>query len=149
MKDKAMKRRKEIDQLTRDIEFLLKGASPVTTLQIKNKLRRIRLASKGIVIPEKEDTLPASTPKQEKDRYIAQRAVLDALVMGEHITMEDAARFKVCDMHTIIARVRERIARERLPYTIESKRITFGNKGKTCKEYWLTINDETNNQQAI
>lgn len=130
----------EIERLTKEVSKLCDSMPTGKWLMIQNRLRQIRLHANRITPPETNDPEPPTeqTSKQIADRYIAQQAVLQALIEGEHVTMKDAARFGVCDMHTTIARVRETINRKNLPYTLESRRITFGNEGKVCKEYWIS-----------
>ena len=138
---------KEIDRLTKEVQEICKVLPTGKWLQVYNRMGRIRLHAMGINTPDKPepaDTLPESTSKQIADRYVAQQAVLNALINGEHVTMMDAHRFGVCDMHTTIARVRETIERKNLPYSLESRRITFGKEGKVCKEYWITSTTQEN-----
>lgn len=77
--------------------------------------------------------------KQAENRLIKQTVVFEALKAGEHIDMTDAGRFGVCDMHSTIARVRELIERQHLPYVVQSKWKTYNDQGFRCKEYWLEV----------
>lgn len=142
------KANEEIARLTKEVMALCDGMPTGQWLKVYNRLRKIRLATHGVIIPDKPEPetepLPASTSKQIADRYVAVSALLDAMVAGEHVTMQDAHRFKVCDMHTAIARVKDRIKARNLPYAVESRRITFGADKKICKEYWL-IHTTNNN----
>lgn len=144
------KRIEEIDRLTKEVMKLIEGMEPNmgTWLKAFNKLRRIRLASMGIYRKDDpvqvQETLPESTNKQIADRYNAQKAVLDAMVQGEHVNMMDAARFQVCDMHSTMSKVRRYIEKHDLPYEVVSRRMTFGTQGKVCKDYWIERTDVNN-----
>ena len=142
------KRIEKIDRLTKEVMKLIEGMEPNTGTWLKafNKIRRIRLASMGIYREERPEpeTLPESTNKQIADRYNAQKAVLDAMVQGEHVNMMDAARFQVCDMHSTMSKVRRYIEKHDLPYEVVSKRMTFGTQGKVCKDYWIVRTDVNN-----
>ena len=142
------KRIEKIDRLTKEVMKLIEGMEPNTGTWLKafNKLLRIRLASMGIYLEERPEpeTLPESTNKQIANRYNAQKAVLDAMVQGEHVNMMDAARFKVCDMHSTMSKVRRYIEKHDLPYEVVSRRMTFGTQGKVCKDYWIERTDVNN-----
>lgn len=136
----------EIDRLTKEVAKICDDMPTGKWLMVQNRLRQIRLHAHRITPPETRDPEPLTdaTSKQIADRYNAQQAVLQALIEGEHITMKDAARFAVCDMHSTISKVRKMIEKKNLPYNLESRRITFGNEGKVCKEYWITSSTNEN-----
>ena len=84
-----------------------------------------------------KNTKTTPEEKQTTARIAGQKAVLEALKAGEHIDMTDATRFKVCDMHSTISKVRRMIEQQKLPYVICSEWKTFNEDGFRCKEYWL------------
>lgn len=85
----------------------------------------------------REDVESQMTNRQIADRYIAKKAIFEALAKGRHISFLDSREFKVSEMHTQMHCIRTDIADKRLPYVLKSKWREAGLAGKRCKEYWL------------
>ena len=79
----------------------------------------------------------AQTQKQIADRYIAKKAIFDAMMKGRRITFLDSAEFEVSEMHTTICNIRRDIEDKNLPVVLKDEWIEFGRHGKRCKRYWL------------
>lgn len=76
------------------------------------------------------------TAEQIEKRYIAKRAIFDAMTQGRHISLKDSREFRVSEMHTqmhCIARDLE----TNPDWVLRSKWVKCGTAGARCKEYWL------------
>lgn len=79
----------------------------------------------------------AQTNKQIADRYIAKRAIFNALMNGRRISFLDSAEFEVSEMHTQMHCIRKDIEEKQLPVELKADWMEFGRHGKKCKVYWL------------
>jgi hypothetical protein len=79
----------------------------------------------------------AQTQKQIADRYIAKKAIFDAMMNGRKISLLDSVEFEVSQMHTTICNIRQDIEDKNLPYVLKDEWMEFGKHGKKCKRYWL------------
>lgn len=77
------------------------------------------------------------TNKQIADRYIAKKAIFQAMVEGRRISFLDAHEFEVSEMHTQMHCIRKDIEDHNLPYILKDEWMEFGKHGKKCKKYWL------------
>lgn len=77
------------------------------------------------------------TAEQVEARYVAKKAIFDAMTGGRHITFLDSHEFKCSEMHTQMHCIRRDIELLDLPYVLHADWTTFGNSGKRCKVYWL------------
>ena len=84
-----------------------------------------------------EMTIDKSTQKQIADRYIAKKAIFEAMVKGRRISFLDSAEFEVSEMHTQMHCIRQDIADKNLPYVLKDEWMEFGKHGKRCKRYWI------------
>ena len=75
--------------------------------------------------------------KQIADRYIAKKAIFEAMTKGRKVSFLDSREFEVSEFHTQICGIRQDIEDKNLPWVLKDKWITFGKHGKRCKEYWL------------
>ena len=87
--------------------------------------------------PAFEVTLDEQTHDQIADRYIAKKAIFDALMKGRRITLKDSREFKVSEMHTQMHCIRRDIEDHHLPWVLCSRWVDVNLAGKRCKEYWL------------
>lgn len=95
-----------------------------------------RKSTNSITTPA-PDTESEQTHDQIADRYIAKKAIFDALTQGRHISFLHSPEFKVSEMHTQMHCIRRDIEDKNLPYVLRTKWISVGLAGKRCKEYWL------------
>lgn len=77
------------------------------------------------------------TQRQIADRYIAKKAIFEAMLGGRKISLLDSVEFEVSQMHTQISSIRKDIEDKNLPYALKDEWMEFGNHGKKCKRYWL------------
>ena len=84
------------------------------------------------------------TQRQIADRYIAKKAIFEAMMNGRRISFLDSAEFEVSEMHTQMHCIRQDIAEKNLPVVLKDEWMEFGKHGKRCKRYWLE-NKSTNN----
>ena len=77
------------------------------------------------------------TQRQIADRYIAKKAIFDAMMNGRRISFLDSAEFEVSEMHTQMHCIRQDIEDKKLPYILKDEWMVFGKHGKKCKRYWL------------
>ena len=84
------------------------------------------------------------TQRQIADRYIAKKAIFEAMLQGRKISLLDSVEFEVSQMHTQISSIRKDIEDKNLPWVLKDEWMEFGNHGKKCKRYWLE-NKSTNN----
>ena len=87
--------------------------------------------------PAFEVTLDEQTHDQIADRYIAKKAIFDAMTKGRRITLKDSREFKCSEMHTQIHCIRRDIADNNLPWVLCARWVDVNLAGKRCKEYWL------------
>lgn len=107
--------------------------------------RRYERTGKALAAPVAEDD-PNFTSQQIADRYIAKKAIFDALTKGRRISFLDSREFNVSEMHTQMHCIRQDIEDKNLPYTLHSRWIGCGLAGKRCKEYWLEDKTEDGNE---
>ena len=69
-----------------------------------------------------------------KQKYIAKHAILNALLDGRHLSQMDAREFMVEDMRTPISHLKDRF---RDTHDLKSKWIKTPVRGARIKEYWL------------
>lgn len=77
------------------------------------------------------------TQLQIGDRYIAKKAIYEAMLGGRKVSLEDSRHFRVSEMHTQIHCIREDIKKKDLPVVLHSRWRETGLLGKRIKEYWL------------
>lgn len=77
------------------------------------------------------------TQKQIADRYIAKKAIFEAMMNGRKISLFDSVEFEVSQMHTMMCFIRRDIANKNLPVVLKDEWMEFGTHGKKCKRYWL------------
>ena len=77
------------------------------------------------------------TQRQIADRYIAKKAIFDAMMNGRRISFLDSAEFEVSEMHTQMHCIRQDIEDIHLLVVLKDEWIEFGKHGKKCKRYWL------------
>lgn len=73
-----------------------------------------------------------------QDKYIAKRAIYEALTGGRKLSQMDCREFEVEDMRTPVSHMREDFISA--GYTLKSQWILTP-KGRRIKEYWLTKNN--------
>ena len=69
-----------------------------------------------------------------KNKYIAKRAILNALLDGRHLSQMDCREFMVEDMRTNISHLKEKFQDT---HHLKTKWITTPVRGARIKEYWL------------
>lgn len=69
-----------------------------------------------------------------KNKYIAKRAILSALLDGRHLSQMDCREFLVEDMRTPISHLKEKFQET---HHLKTKWITTPVRGARIKEYWL------------
>lgn len=109
--------------------------------QISNRCDKISSTIKKMKIMNTEDH---QTQRQIADRYIAKKAIFEAMLGGRKISLLDSVEFEVSQMHTQISSIRKDIEDKNLPWVLKDEWMEFGNHGKKCKRYWLE-NKSTNN----
>ena len=67
-------------------------------------------------------------------KYVAKKAILNALLDGRHLSQMDCREFKIEDMRTPISHLKH-IYKE--THTLKTKWITTPVRGARIKEYWL------------
>ena len=82
---------------------------------------------------------PNYEPTQEDiaARYNAKKAIFQALMAGRVISLENAAEFKVSQMHTQISTIRREIEDKRLPWVLCAREKRPDPKRRGYNEYWL------------
>lgn len=131
------KSNKEIEKLTKEVMELIDGMKPntVTWLKAYNKLRRIRLATMNVYLPD--DPTPESLPYFEQDIHPDGKAsqkdmILEYLQLGNPITPLEALRHFGC------FRLSARIADIRKAgYDVRVEMITDTKTGKKYASYSL------------
>ena len=109
--------------------------------QISNRCDKISATIKKMKIMNTESN---QTQRQIADRYIAKKAIFEAMLGGRKISLLDSVEFEVSQMHTQISSIRKDIEDKNLPWVLKDEWMEFGNHGKKCKRYWLE-NKSTNN----
>lgn len=69
-----------------------------------------------------------------KNKYIAKRAILSALLDGRHLSQMDCREFLVEDMRTPISHLKDKF---RDTHNLKTRWITTPVRGARIKEYWL------------
>lgn len=73
-----------------------------------------------------------------QDKYIAKRAIFEALTGGRRLSQMDCREFEVEDMRTPVSHMRDEFTAG--GYILNSQWIQTP-KGRRIKEYWLTKNN--------
>ena len=68
------------------------------------------------------------------EKYNAQKAILNALLNGRHLSQMDSREFKVTDMRTPISHLKPHYQGT---HELKTKWITTPVRGARIKEYWL------------
>jgi hypothetical protein len=131
------KSNKEIERLTKEVMELIDGMKPntVTWLKAYNKLRRIRLATMNVYLPD--DPTPESLPYFEQDihpdgKTSQKDMILEYLQLGNPITPLEALRHFGC------FRLGARIADiKKDGHTIRTEMVTDKRTGKRYASYSL------------
>lgn len=147
--------RKTIDALRAEIYEIAASLPPSVKNRLINKTDALtqRVRKEAAMIRQDAVAAAADGPIQEDDcrytqqqiadRYVARKAIFDALVRGREISLLNAREFKVSEMHTQIHCIREEIRKKDLPWILRDRWIESGTSGKRCKQYWLEpIDDE-------
>lgn len=103
--------------------------------QISNRCDKISSTIKKMKVMNTSET--KQTQKQIADRYIAKKAIFDAMMNGRRISFLDSAEFEVSEMHTQMHCIRQDIEDKNLPVVLKDEWMEFGKHGKKCKRYWL------------
>lgn len=77
----------------------------------------------------------------KEQKYIAKKAILNALLNGRHLSQMDCREFRIEDMRTPISHLKDKF---RETHTLHSKWILTPVRGARIKEYWLekkTVNN--------
>ena len=100
-------------------------------------------APTGSLFPSPE-ALPKYEPTNEDiaARESRNKAIFAALLAGRRISLENAAEFKVSQMHTQIAVIRRKIEDQRLPYTLCAQEKRPDPKRRGYNEYYLIPKDD-------
>ena len=110
------------------IQESIRSASSGTRNKVSNRCRKVLLIIKKI-----EKIMEA------QEKYIARRAIYEAMTNGRKLSQMDCREFEVEDMRTPMSHMREEF--ERAGYVLQSEWIRTP-KGRRIKEYWL---DRVNN----
>lgn len=103
--------------------------------QISNRCDKISSTIKKMKVMNTSES--KQTQRQIADRYIAKKAIFDAMVNGRRISFLDSAEFEVSEMHTQMHCIRREIEDKNLPVVLKDDWMEFGRHGKKCKVYWL------------
>lgn len=103
--------------------------------QISNRCDKISSTIKKMKVMNTSET--KQTQKQIADRYIAKKAIFEAMMNGRRISFLDSAEFEVSEMHTQMHCIRQDIEDKNLPVVLKDEWMEFGKHGKKCKRYWL------------
>lgn len=103
--------------------------------QISNRCDKISSTIKKMNPMNTSET--KQTQRQIADRYIAKKAIFEAMMNGRRISFLDSAEFEVSEMHTQMHCIRQDIADKNLPVVLKDEWMEFGKHGKKCKRYWL------------
>lgn len=100
-------------------------------------------APTGSLFPRPE-AAPKYEPTQEDiaARYNAKKAIFQALMAGRVISLENAAEFKVSQMHTQISCIRRDIEDKRLPWVLCAREKRPDPKRRGYNEYWLVPKED-------
>jgi hypothetical protein len=116
--------RAELQGIQESIRF----ASAGTRNKVGNRCRKVLLIIKKI-----------NKIMEAQERYIARRAIFEAMTNGRKLSQMDCREFEVEDMRTPMSHMREEF--ERAGFVLQSEWIRTP-KGRRIKEYWL---DRVNN----
>ena len=70
----------------------------------------------------------------KKQKYIATRAILEALYAGRHLSQMDCREFQIEDMRTPVCHLKPRFE---ATHELKSKWIVTPVRNARIKEYWL------------
>lgn len=92
-------------------------------------------APQGSLFPREVHAPEVSTNEDIAARYVARRAIFEAM-KSRKVSLEDAERFRVSQMHTQIHCIRREIQDKRLPWVLCDEAVQRpGRRG--YKRYWL------------
>ena len=128
------KYKETIRKVLMEIKTLTSDLPPGKRNQISNRCDKISSTIRKMKVMNTEDH---QTQRQIADRYIAKKAIFDAMMNGRKISFLDSAEFEVSEMHTQMHCIRQDIEDKKLPYVLKDEWMAFGKHGKRCKRYWL------------
>lgn len=118
-----------------------------------NRCDRISIASKkgqaiidtpvGCLFPVETHAGDITTNEDVAGRYIAKKAIFEAMTRGRKISLEDSREFKVSEMHTQIHCIRRDIERQDLPWVLCDEEVRPDPKRRGYKRYWLIPKEDT------
>lgn len=92
-------------------------------------------APQGSLFPREEHAGEVSTNEDIAARYVARRAIFEAM-KSRKVSLEDAERFRISQMHTQIHCIRREIQDKQLPWVLCDEAVQRpGRRG--YKRYWL------------
>lgn len=78
----------------------------------------------------------------KEQKYIATKAILQALLAGRHLSQMDCREFQIEDMRTPVSHLRKHFNET---HDLKSKWITTPVRNARIKEYWLEPKNNQNN----
>lgn len=130
-----------IRTLCREIETIVECLPTGQRNRIINRLGKIQSINRRKYKNMETTIIPEQNATQIADRYIAQKAILEAMLKGRHISFLDSAEFKICEMHTAICYIRKHIEAKQLPYELKGEWFEFA-PGKRAKKYHIEVKAE-------
>lgn len=129
------KHHESLFKLADEISHLVSELPAGTKHPIQNRCSKIKVITKKVF--NNMETEANLTSEQIADRYIAKKAIFEAMTQGRRLSLLDSREFDVSQFHTTICDIRKEIEDKNLPWDLKNQWITFGKRGKRCKEYWL------------
>lgn len=124
-------------ELLGEIRKIATSLPPREQRMISNRCDSISTIIKKLLKTTKDMATENYTQEQIAERYIAKKAIFEAMMNGRHISFLDSREFEVSEMHTQMCCIRQDIAEKKLPLELKDRWMTFGKHGKRCKEYWI------------
>ena len=97
----------------------------------------------GCLFPRETHAGDIQTNEDIAARYIAKKAIFEAMTRGRKISLEDSREFKVSEMHTQIHCIRRDIERQDLPWVLCDEEVRPDPKRRGYKRYWLIPKEDT------
>lgn len=125
-----------INRICNEISAIIGDLPAGKKNMVINRLSKIKVINTKISKTMETTHIPEQSSEQIAARYNAQKAILEAMLGGRHISFLDSQEFKICEMHTAICYIRKHIESKGLPYELKGEWFEFA-PGKRAKMYHI------------
>lgn len=150
---KTLKLEKKIAAELEGIRRLAALLPPGKCRALLNKCDRLSIISRkgqalldtpvGCLFPAETHAGDITTNEDVAGRYIAKKAIFEAMMRGRRVSLEDEDEFRTREMHTQIHCIRKEIEAKQLPWILCDEEVRPDPSRRGYKRYWLIPKEDT------